>query len=133
MVRTSKIFQGESNVTEQQIRDRWPEIQVAFAAQGVQITLTQALKLLPALEAVSAGADRPPAPPATIDLTRARIVNAPDARSWPQTASITRVWFDGVMTRVAFTKQEGPGRWPDVRPPGWDGPLQVHAVAVPAD
>ncbi len=32
--------------------------------------------------------------------------------------------FDGSVTRVAFTKQDGPDRWPDEIPPGWDGPLQ---------
>jgi hypothetical protein len=25
---------------------------------------------------------------------------------------------------VVFDKQDGDGRWPDVTPPGWDGPLQ---------
>lgn len=59
-----------------------------------------------------------------IDLSRAQIVNAPDVRTWAPTARITRVSFSGGVTRVAFTKQDGDGRWPDVTPPGWSGPLQ---------
>ena len=25
---------------------------------------------------------------------------------------------------VEFSKREGPGSWPDITPPGWDGPLE---------
>jgi hypothetical protein len=44
--------------------------------------------------------------------------------SWPVTTSITSLSFrtDGVA--VEFSKKSGPGRWPDVVPPGWSGPLQ---------
>jgi hypothetical protein len=44
--------------------------------------------------------------------------------SWPVTAKITSfaVRADGIA--VEFTKKNGPGRWPDVVPPGWSGPLQ---------
>jgi hypothetical protein len=59
-----------------------------------------------------------------IDLASAQIVNAPDVRQWRETAKITRVSFDGSTTRIAFDKQDGPNRWPDVRPAGWDGDLQ---------
>ncbi len=59
-----------------------------------------------------------------LDLSAAQIVNAPDVRGWAQTAKITEVWFDGSVTRVNFTKKDGPDRWPDVVPPGWDGSLQ---------
>jgi hypothetical protein len=59
-----------------------------------------------------------------IDLASAQIVNAPDIRLWRETAKITRVSFDGSTTRIAFDKQDGANRWPDVRPPGWDGDLQ---------
>src|ERR1700704_6579995 len=58
------------------------------------------------------------------DLSAAQIVNAPDVRQWPMTAALTQISFDGSMTRVAFTKKNGPGRWPDITPKGWDGPLQ---------
>ena len=59
-----------------------------------------------------------------IDVASAQIVNAPDVRQWRETAKITRVSFDGATTRIAFDKQDGPNRWPDVRPAGWDGDLQ---------
>ena len=58
------------------------------------------------------------------DLSAAQIVNAPDVRQWPMTAALTQISFDGSMTSVAFTKKNGPGRWPDITPKGWDGPLQ---------
>ena len=108
----------------QQMSDHWPQIQAAFAHEGVTISLTQALNVLPKLEA--ALADPVPAQPArpTIDLSAARIVNAPDVRAWAETAIITKVSFDGAITRIEFTKQEGPDRWPEQTPPGWQGPLQ---------
>ncbi len=59
-----------------------------------------------------------------IDLQSVQIVNAVDVRSWPVTTSLTSVSFTNGITHVAFTKQDGAGRWPDVTPPGWDGPLQ---------
>ena len=58
------------------------------------------------------------------DVSAAKIVGAPDARSWPITTALTQVSFDGSMTRVNFDKKDGPARWPDVTPAGWDGPLQ---------
>jgi hypothetical protein len=60
----------------------------------------------------------------SFDLSAAQIVNAPDVRQWPVTAALTQISFDGSMTSVAFTKKNGPGRWPDITPKGWDGPLQ---------
>lgn len=59
-----------------------------------------------------------------IDLSAALIVNAPDVRAWPATAEITHISFDGSTSRIQFTKQAGPDRWPDVVPPGFDGPIQ---------
>ena len=32
------------------------------------------------------------------------------------------MWPGGIS--VQFSKKDGPGRWPDVTPPGWTGPLQ---------
>jgi len=106
----------------QQISDHWPQIQAAFASEGVTIQLSQALAIMPKLAAALAGGGPPPAD--TIDLSLARIVNAPDVRGWNQTAKITSISFDGSVTRVDFDKKDGAGRWPDVTPPGWDGPLQ---------
>ena len=58
------------------------------------------------------------------DFSQAQIVDAPDVRQWPATTHITSLSFDGAVTRVDFTKKNGPGRWPDVRPAGWTGDLQ---------
>jgi hypothetical protein len=55
----------------------------------------------------------------------AKIYNSPpDTASWPVTTQITQLDIrpDGVS--IAFSKKDGPGRWPDVTPPGWDGPIQ---------
>lgn len=62
--------------------------------------------------------------PDMLDLATADLVHCPDVRTWPATADITQVSFDGSVTRINFTKKDGPGRWPDVRPPDWDGDLQ---------
>lgn len=59
-----------------------------------------------------------------IPFQSAQIVNAPDVRNWPITTALTSMSFDGSVTRVNFTKKEGPNRWPDVTPPGWSGPLE---------
>jgi hypothetical protein len=66
----------------------------------------------------------PPPSGDQLDLSQAQIVNAPDVRGWPATAKITEVSFAGGVTRVNFTKKDGPDRWPDVTPAGWDGPLE---------
>ena len=59
-----------------------------------------------------------------IDLSRAQILNAPDVRTWAPTARLTGISFTNGVTRVAFTKQNGPDSWPDTMSPGWAGPLQ---------
>jgi hypothetical protein len=48
-----------------------------------------------------------------IDLSTVKILNALDVRSWPATADITRVEVTPDNVRFAFTKQDGPDRWPD--------------------
>lgn len=66
--------------------------------------------------------------PTTLDLHDCVITNnPPDLADWPVTTHITEVDFqyggrDGL--RVEFSRREGEGSWPDVTPPGWDGPLQ---------
>ena len=47
-----------------------------------------------------------------------------DVANWPITAKITALDFAPNGVAVAFTKKDGAGRWPDVTPPGWDGPIQ---------
>lgn len=61
-----------------------------------------------------------------IDLSAATIVNAPDVRggTWRKTAAMTQVQFAGGQSRFNFSKRDGAGRWPDVTPAGWTGPLQ---------
>lgn len=59
-----------------------------------------------------------------LNIHSAQIVNAPDVRDWPITTALTSVSFDGAVTRVDFTKRDGPNRWPDVTPTGWTGPLE---------
>ena len=44
--------------------------------------------------------------------------------SWPITSALRVVEMTSAGIHVEFSKQDGPGRWPDVVPPGWDGPLQ---------
>jgi hypothetical protein len=58
------------------------------------------------------------------DLSAAVIHASPNAAAWPATASITSLSFRSDGVAVEFTKKSGPGRWPDVVPPGWSGPLQ---------
>ncbi len=63
-----------------------------------------------------------------MDLHDAIVFDNPkNLADWPVGTKITEVVFqpggkDGV--RIEFAKKDGPGRWPDVTPPGWDGPLQ---------
>jgi hypothetical protein len=73
----------------------------------------------------------PPPPPAPtgpsdgLDLHRAVVTGGSpaDIANWPITTQITAMDF-GNGVRVDFSKKDGPGRWPDVVPPGWDGPIQ---------
>ena len=50
--------------------------------------------------------------------------NPQDLGSWPVGAKITYVEFTGFSMRVDFDRRDGPNRWPDVVPPGFEGPLQ---------
>ena len=66
----------------------------------------------------AAGAD-------AIDLSTATVYNSPpDVASWAVTTAITELEVTTAGIHVAFDKSDGPGRWPDVTPPGWGGPLQ---------
>jgi hypothetical protein len=58
-------------------------------------------------------------------LTNSIVLNSPDdLASWPITTLITNVNITAAGIHVDFSKQNGPGRWPDVTPPGWTGPLE---------
>lgn len=73
----------------------------------------------------------PPPPPAPsgpsdgLDLHSAIITGGSpaDVASWAITTQITAMDFENGV-QVTFSKKDGPGRWPDVVPPGWDGPLE---------
>jgi len=60
-----------------------------------------------------------------INMSAASIYNSPtDLASWTVSTALTSVDIRGDGISVQFSKKDGPGRWPDVTPPGWDGPLQ---------
>jgi hypothetical protein len=69
-----------------------------------------------------------PAPQAgePVDLHQVTIVggSAQDVANWPITTTIRALNFDASGVAIDFSKKDGAGRWPDVTPPGWDGPLQ---------
>jgi hypothetical protein len=74
--------------------------------------------------AMEAAADTAPPPPTTLDLKDVTLFDNPmDLASWPVTTKITKVEFrkgdEGV--HLEFDKLS---TWPDITPPGWDGPLQ---------
>jgi hypothetical protein len=63
-----------------------------------------------------------------LDLHLATVYDNPTGLAdWPIGTTITDLEFqyngaDGV--HVEFDKRDGPNSWPDVTPPGWDGPLE---------
>jgi hypothetical protein len=87
----------------------------------------------PAPEPPPAPAPPPPSGPTdAIDLHQATITGGSpaDVADWPVAATITGLNFQANGLRLDFTKKDGPGRWPDVVPPGWDGPLQYTVWMV---
>ena len=54
------------------------------------------------------------------------IVRGPstDVANWPVTTSIRMLDFNSSGVSVDFSKRDGPGRWPDVVPPGWTGGIE---------
>jgi hypothetical protein len=75
--------------------------------------------------------DPPPPPPPVfgqdaIDLHQASISGGSpaDVANWSVTARLTALDFQASGVGVQFTKKDGPGRWPDVVPPGWSGGIQ---------
>jgi len=60
-----------------------------------------------------------------MNMSAATILNSPrDLASWPVTTSLEVVDMGPGGISVQFSKKDGGGRWPDVTPPGWDGPLE---------
>jgi hypothetical protein len=71
----------------------------------------------------------PPPPPmptgSELDMRGATILNSPlDMANWPITTKITVLEMRSNGVHVEFSTADGPGRWPDVYPPGWSEPLQ---------
>jgi hypothetical protein len=58
------------------------------------------------------------------DIASAQLVDSPDVRSWPITTAITRIQVTPDNTRLTFSKQNDPGRWPDTPTTPSMGPLQ---------
>lgn len=75
---------------------------------------------------------QPSGPSDGIDLHGAVVTGGSptDVANWPITTQITGMDFGGNGLRIDFSKKDGPGRWPDVVPPGWDGPIQYTAWMV---
>jgi hypothetical protein len=67
----------------------------------------------------------PSGPTDGLDLRSAIVTGGSpsDVANWAITTQITAMDFQNGV-QVTFSKKDGPGRWPDVTPPGWDGPLQ---------
>ena len=61
-----------------------------------------------------------------IDLRQAMVTSSSpaDVANWPVTTTITTLDLRGDGAFVNFSRKDGPDRWPDVTPPGWDGPIQ---------
>jgi hypothetical protein len=60
-----------------------------------------------------------------INANGATWLNSPAGlANWPITTSITEIELRSSGVRVEFSKKDGPGRWPDITPPGWSGALQ---------
>jgi hypothetical protein len=89
------------------------------------LTLAFATPVTPVVEPGPGPFPSGPAPNDAINLGQATILNSPrDLANWPATTTITRLDLRASGVHVEFSKKDGPGRWPDFTPPGWDGPLQ---------
>ena len=73
-----------------------------------------------------------PAAAQEFDLRACEVRDSPDFRHWPVTTTIERLELraTGVHVRFGNGKQDGPNRWPDIIPPGWDGPVQYSVGMV---
>ena len=74
----------------------------------------------------------PAGPTDAIDLHGAVVTGGSpaDVANWAITTQITGMDLGGGGLRIDFSKKDGPGRWPDVVPPGWDGPIQYTVWMV---
>ncbi|MGZ3475508.1 MAG: hypothetical protein ACXWUG_15480 [Polyangiales bacterium] len=69
--------------------------------------------------------------PTTLDLHDVTLFdNPPDLADWPVTTTLTEVDFSADGVHLEFSKRDGTGSWPDITPPGWDGPLEYTVGLV---
>ena len=74
---------------------------------------------------IAPGPGPSPLPGQADTLNSSIVLNSPvDLANWPITTTITGVNISAGGIHVDFSKSDGPGRWPDIIPPGFDGPLQ---------
>jgi hypothetical protein len=64
------------------------------------------------------------APGDAFDFTRSAQHRGTPFTDWPAATEITRLEMRATGVHLEFSKRDGAGRWPDVIPKGWDGPLQ---------
>lgn len=65
-----------------------------------------------------------------VNVQGARVYGSPgDMMRWPVTCGIRSVTFTPVGFPTIASCMDGPGRWPDVTPEGWDGPIQ-HTLGM---
>lgn len=65
-----------------------------------------------------------PIPADAFNLAGAVAHNSPSPGGWPATTALRSISFRSDGVAVEFGKKNGAGRWPDVVPPGWSGPIQ---------
>lgn len=58
------------------------------------------------------------------DLRTAVLTGGATVSGWPITTELTTVDLQPGGFALSFSKKSGPGRWPDVIPLGWTGPVQ---------
>lgn len=78
--------------------------------------MTRGSVLLVALLFAAPASAQPIIQPAAV-----KVANSPNVLAWPVTTHITRLELADAGVRVTFDRCEV---WPDVTPPGWDGPLR---------
>jgi len=79
----------------------------------------------PSPSPIPGGGGGSPAANDQINMGQATILNSPlDIANWPVTTAINGLTIRSSGVSIDFSKKDGPGRWPDITPPGWSGPLQ---------
>jgi hypothetical protein len=99
-----------------------------FSATGAFVTPTPVVVLPPAPPPPSGGGPTGSAPPDAVNLSTASVYNSPnDIASWPATSTMNRITMSGAGLSLEFSTKQS---WPDVIPPGFQGPLEYTVWAV---